>query len=308
MTTQEILDSNNTKTRKIELLLQAGMSRVEIANLGVLGKYGAIQNVYAKMQAGSLPTRRRGIDFFSFDRRFGVEIEAYNIPNRVLFDALIAEGVQVAVLGRDTRANSWKITTDSSISGNGVTNAFELVSPILVGEAGLAELEKVCRVLGRLNAKINKSCGLHIHFEAISFSLETWKNLMLNYAKLEDTIDSFMPNSRRADSNTYCKSLKRKVNFETLVQSATNLAQLHGRLESRYFKLNTKSFAEHKTVEFRQHSGTVEFDKIRNWILFLNGLCKKSELGMVQNIAIEGLEFITNESKAFYHNRISELS
>jgi len=301
MTIQEILNSNNTKTRKIELLLQAGMSRTEIANLGVLGKYGAIQNVYAKMQTGGLPNRRRAIDFFSFDRRFGVEIEAYNIPQQRLFDALIAEGIQVAILGRDTRANSWKITTDGSISGNGVTNAFELVSPILIGEAGLADLEKVCRVLGRLNAKINKSCGLHIHFEAISFNLATWKNLMLNYAKLEDTIDSFMPNSRRADNNTYCKSLKLKANFETLVQNASNLAQLHDRLESRYFKLNTKSFAEHKTVEFRQHSGTVEFEKMKHWILFLNGLCKKSEMGLVQNIAIESLEFITDESKAFYH-------
>ena len=37
--------------------------------------------------------------------------------------------------------------TDSSINGN---DTFELVSPILVGEAGLRELEKVCWVLDLL--------------------------------------------------------------------------------------------------------------------------------------------------------------
>ena len=53
----------------------------------------------------------------------------------------------------------WKLVTDSSLNGN---DTFELVSPILVGEDGLEELEKVCWVLDACNVKINGSCGMHV--------------------------------------------------------------------------------------------------------------------------------------------------
>ena len=36
----------------------------------------------------------------------------------------------------------------------------------------------------------------------------------------------------------------------------------------RYFKLNCQSFFRHGTIEFRHHSGTTDFAKIKNWILF----------------------------------------
>ena len=58
--------------------------------------------------------------------------------------------------------------TDSSLNGN---DTFELVSPILVGEAGLRELEKVCWVLDLCDVKVNESCGLHVHIDAAGFSM-----------------------------------------------------------------------------------------------------------------------------------------
>lgn len=64
----------------------------------------------------------------------------------------------------------WKLVTDSSLQGN---NTFELVSPILVGENGLKELETVCWVLDICNAKVNDSCGFHVHMDAASFNLDT---------------------------------------------------------------------------------------------------------------------------------------
>ena len=45
---QNILSGNATKTAKIIALLELGMTRTQIADLQVLGKYGAIQNVFAK--------------------------------------------------------------------------------------------------------------------------------------------------------------------------------------------------------------------------------------------------------------------
>lgn len=86
----------------------------------------------------------------------------------------------------------WKLVTDSSLNGN---DTFELVSPILVGEAGLRELEKVCWVLDLCDVKVNESCGLHVHIDAAGFSMETWRNLSLSYKHLEPVIDKFMPAS-----------------------------------------------------------------------------------------------------------------
>ena len=84
--------------------------------------------------------------------------------------------------------------TDSSLSGN---DTFELLSPILVGETGLRELEKVCWVLDLCDVKVNESCGLHVYIDATGFNMETWRNLALSYKHLEPVIDRFMPASRR---------------------------------------------------------------------------------------------------------------
>jgi hypothetical protein len=50
MTTQvqNIANGNGTKTAKIIALLELGLTRKQIAELQVLGAYGAIQNVFAK--------------------------------------------------------------------------------------------------------------------------------------------------------------------------------------------------------------------------------------------------------------------
>lgn len=96
--------------------------------------------------------------------------------------------------------------TDSSLNGN---DTFELVSPILVGEAGLRELEKVCWVLELCDVKVNESCGLHVHIDAAGFNMATWRNLALSYKHLEPVIDRFMPASRR--DNYYCQGLGHDV-------------------------------------------------------------------------------------------------
>jgi len=47
MTTTEILNSDKTKTRKMQLLFEAGYNRKEVATMIGCG-YGFVQNVYAK--------------------------------------------------------------------------------------------------------------------------------------------------------------------------------------------------------------------------------------------------------------------
>lgn len=46
---------------------------------------------------------------------------------------------------------------------------------------------------------------------------------------------------------------------------------------SRYFKVNLMSFQRHGTIEFRQHSGTVNATKIANWVRFLGQFIDNSK-------------------------------
>ena len=192
--------------------------------------------------------------------------------------------------------------TDSSLNGN---NTFELVSPILVGEAGLRELEKVCWVLELCGVKVNDSCGLHVHIDAAGFNMETWRNLALSYKHLEPVIDGFMPASRR--DNRYCWGLGHVS--DEMIRSARTVDELKGRIGDRYHKVNLEAYSRHKTVEFRQHSGTTNFTKMRNWVLFLHKMVTFATRGQVPAAtALRDIPFLDGEQKLYYKLRTKKLS
>lgn len=311
METQAILtNASLTKTEKIRQLLALGLTRRQVADL-TGGNYGFVQNVFARYWPERVQTRNsRPADIFNFtpfNRRFGVEIEAHNITREALASALRQAGIEVEVEGYNHYSRPhWKIVTDASLSG---TNTFELVSPILEGQAGLNELEKVCRVLKQKNAYINRTCGLHIHFDAQAIGLDHTKSILINYAHYEAVIDSFMPNSRRGNSNGYCQSLRSQTRR---IESARSMnALVDSVLTNRYYKVNLQSYTRHKTIEFRQHSGTIEFEKISTWVLFLHNLVEYSRSKRVEPAAanFESLRaFQQPEVLTYLNNRISELA
>lgn len=299
-----ILSQTTTKTRKIEQLLQLGLTRRQVADLVTNGNYGFVQNVYKKMLSRTVQAFPASIQLdYSFTRKFGIEIEAYNCTREKLASELRGAGIDVAVEGYNhTTRNHWKLVTDASLTGN---NTFELVSPVLEGEAGLKELEKVCWVLEFCDVKVNDSCGLHIHMDAADFDLQTWKNLALSYKHLERVIDSFMPQSRR--QNYYCKGLS----FISVadIQAAQNINDLRATFgNNRYRKVNLEAYARHRTVEFRQHSGTTNFTKMENWVRFLNGLITFAKSGIAANTSLENIPFLDEKQKLFYKLRTKKLA
>lgn len=299
-----ILSQTTTKTRKIEQLLQLGLTRRQVADLVTNGNYGFVQNVYKKMleRAGqNIPTSTQ-LDY-SFTRKFGIEIEAYNCTREKLASELRAAGIDVAVEGYNhTTRNHWKLVTDASLTGN---NTFELVSPVLEGETGLKELEKVCWVLEFCDVKVNDSCGLHIHMDAADFDLQTWKNLALSYKHLERVIDSFMPQSRR--QNYYCKGLSSISAVD--IQAAQSINDLQAAFgNNRYRKVNLEAYARHRTVEFRQHSGTTNFTKMENWVRFLNGLITFAKAGIAGTTSLDNIPFLDEKQKLFYKLRTKKLA
>ena len=305
---RNILEQSTTKTSKIEQLLRLGLMRREIADLVTRGNYGFVYNVEKKMleREGGVLLNRAATTLmdYTFTHKFGIEIEAYNCNMERLARELREAGIHVAVEGYNhTTRDHWKLVTDSSLQGN---NTFELVSPILVGENGLKELETVCWVLDICNAKVNDSCGFHVHMDAASFNLDTWKNLALTYKHLEHLIDAFMPRTRR--NNTYCKTLS-GVSDERIksVRTIDGLREVFN--NDRYHKVNFEAYSRHRTVEFRQHSGTTNFTKMENWIRFLNGLitfAKRSSLP--RRMTLEGLPFLDGKQKLFFKLRTKKLA
>ena len=205
------------------------------------------------------------------NRKFGIEMEIAGINRQTALAALRAVNVKVEDEGYNhTTRNHWKLVPDGS-----VRNGFEVVSPILSGEAGLAEAEIVARALDDAGASVNSSCGLHVHFDASDLDLKALKNILRRYAAHEAEIDAFMPGSRRGNENTYCKSLR---GLEQDFERAVSIEDLASRMCNRYFKVNLKSISRHGTIEFRQHSGTVNAAKIVNWVRFLADFIEQCKL------------------------------
>lgn len=204
--------------------------------------------------------------------QFGIELEVVGIEKTRALKALRAVGIQVEGELRNHEAKPhWKIVPDGSVA-----DGFEVVSPILKGDGGMAQAQIAARALEDAGAYANKSCGYHVHFDAGELGVNVLKQIIRRYAKHEAEIDAFMPPSRRGNENQYCKSLTTLIcdSFE----QATTPQQLAQAQPSRYYKVNLQSYQRHGTIEFRHHSGTVNAAKITNWICFLYEFieeCKK---------------------------------
>ena len=207
-----------------------------------------------------------------FNNKFGVEIEFKGISNNKAAQILNLVNVDTMVQNYNHRANNkWKIVTDSSVSVG-----YELVSPVLQGEDGLKEAMRAITALDDAGAHVDRQCGVHVHFDASDLTASDVKSLVRRYAQFEHEIDSFMPESRRANNNTYTKSLCDVITRRGFTD-ANNINEIGSAMGGRYFKINVESYRRHGTIEFRQHSGTLSALKLSNWVRFLADFIKASQ-------------------------------
>jgi hypothetical protein len=229
------------------------------------------------------------------DFTFGVELEAI-LPQTIAANPSHATAHQLAAAqltlaaGRAVHAlgythathSTWKLVTDSSVSGRPGRTAGrhggEFVSPILTGEAGLAETDAICAGLAQIGCDINTTCGLHVHVGLSGgrrIPFEAVQRAMQLYHTYEDVIDSFMAPTRRGQSNRYCRSIKAlpvaqikaSTSVAALIQAICSANRI-GSYEARFHKVNLVRHGERGTIEFRQHAGTVDARKVRMWIMF----------------------------------------
>lgn len=221
---------------------------------------------------------------FTSNRKFGVEIEFKGLDRTDAARALRTAGINVQIEGNvlcyhNTRSH-WKIVSDGSVHGG-----WELVSPPLSGNAGIDEVRKAATAMVEAGAFVDRECGLHVHVDANDLSAATIVNLTKRYAQHENEINKLIPSFRHS-----CSWAQGMSNVATMVsdylRSNPNATarQVCDRLNDRYYKLNLMAYAVHGTVEFRQHSGTVDGTKIANWIMFCVTFVEDSKV-TVQTVA-----------------------
>lgn len=245
-------------------------------------------------------------------RTFGVEIEclvpvpeigtkAYDVVQINGWDRWIADSIRAGASVNCQRGNfnrdtmSWGVKHDGSLrqddgrkrSPNG-DFLVEVVSPPLRGEEGIRDMKAVLRKLVRMNAKVNVSCGFHLHVGAQDLIVEEVANVYSHFLRYERFFDLILPLSRR--SNIYAYSLRNAIcggsldpNSDHAAQHAIlamrkaktseevrNLVTQHGGTDGHWAKLASYgargSLSRYGTMEFRQHSGTVNETKAENWV------------------------------------------
>lgn len=264
-----------------------------------LVKLGLMQHEVELLLSMQRSAKRNGTSFDFSKLTFGVEIESYHYTRESLIAAGVQNGLQVHSEGYNHRDNKtyFKIVSDSSLQGD---NTNEVVSPILKGNKGLNSLKAMCDTLAAVDARVNRSCGLHVHIGAENLSDDHYVRIVRNYQKLESVIDSFMPNSRRGNNSRWCHSLQ-GVDFSRCTTKRDVYDAMHG---DRYYKVNAVAYLRHKTIEFRQHSGTVEYEKISNWVKFLAKLVEYSYKHEISSCgSIEEIPFLKESEKTYFINR-----
>lgn len=218
---------------------------------------------------------------------FGVEIETYSgyVPNYIIYNS------------------NMKVVRDGSINRDGA-NGGEYVTGILHGDSGMKHLQNICYEISK-RCRVNQQCGLHVHIGGANFNKEF--NVYAYYLglKMQNEMFSIVPASRL--NNHYCSelpminfnelkaanNLNSKENYHDIIEvyysnifhylsggrdlcSNLNKKMKHpdGKwCKPRYHWLNlipcnfSKDGIVDGTIEFRHHSGTTNFKKIKNFIL-----------------------------------------
>jgi hypothetical protein len=278
---------------------------------------------------------------------FGIELELTS-PEHVDTDLIgsmlndkLCQTTTVTVVqgyrqGRQDIAG-WKLVPDGSIvcsRSHPNCNTFELVSPVLEGGNGLAQVNKVLQALGQMpGLKVNKSMGFHVHLDVSDLTQAQLIKICQNFIKYEHVVDALLPPSRRTGSqecDRYFKSnrdamrMRRSKDRHLALSRCQDIHDLSALLnpDGRYYKLNLQNLVTGRqpTLEFRQHSATINYQKVAAWVRFCTLLVQNSaslkaptpfKEGRTVDFGMDALFQYVIKDRAlrnFYKGRLEELA
>lgn len=191
--------------------------------------------------------------------------------------------------------SDWKavIGDDGSITsyyGNG--NTAELKTSPASGRFLIEQVTEMCEALKSAKARVNKTCGLHVHVDARDFSKGDLAKVIMYWPKVQTALfrkvskyrkHSRWCNPRQLHSDQYlidsCKNSPEEKLFKH------NLISYVGGLGERYSALNLQALQKHHTFENRMHQATLDPEKIIKWAKFNSNFIET-----VKNSSYEDLE------------------
>lgn len=223
------------------------------------------------------------------NRRFGIELEIYapvlansclSDVQRNLADILTANGINAVArnYSHEPLNNAdVAIETDGSIGGtsNFKSIAFasiEVKTRIITLADYKQIMPKVLEILKFLGFRINSTCGFHIHYASEEVKTQGYKFIrsLLNCCyKYENCFLNIISESRR--QNHFCKGLP--SNYQN-IWNRTSGRRFQSMIRShfdRYYGLNlTHIYEPDPHIEIRFHQGTLDYEKITNWLFLWN--------------------------------------
>jgi len=205
---------------------------------------------------------------FNESRAYGIELEVLSQYSAGYVAIKLTEaGIPTQAEGYNHNlSNAWKIVPDGSLPRNGI----ELVSPKLYGTDGLNQIKTVCEVLnsltygGRKTISVNRACGFHVHHNAADLTKTQYSNIISLTTRVQPFINLLLP--ERIGSR-WCK----QVTFDLIKQNQRrNISLLLG--GDRYYVVNASAYDRHRTIEFRSHTGTTNYEKIAAWVIFTQNI------------------------------------
>jgi hypothetical protein len=215
----------------------------------------------------------------------GIEIEA-SVPEKN-WDKL------KELLGKTGFAQFINMGTDGSVTSNDFYKGAEirLCIPTLKVED---VINAVCAALLAVKARVDRSCGLHVHLDARDVLNVDHEQMFKNLVRQQLPLYLTQPASRRG--NRYCKWTFK----DDLGES------------DRYKTINPESYDKYQTIEVRLHSGTIIADKIIKWTRLLEAIAYgksfKNEFQTVEGLlnALVERDSITESTKDYFIQRAAK--
>ena len=225
-------------------------------------------------------------------QKFGIEIEMTGITRAAAAQVIAGHfdtsathvgGMYDAFAVRDGDDRQWKVVSDSSIrresrrgQSSNASYAVEFVSPICKYE-DIETIQELIRKLRSAGAKVNDSCGIHVHIDASPHDVKTLRNIVNIMAAKEDLLYKTL--KVNVSREHYCAKADTRFLDELNAKRPTSMDTLesiwyNGRSgrnyhydESRYHGLNLHSVFSKGTIEFRLFNSTLHAGEIKSYKL-----------------------------------------
>ena len=210
----------------------------------------------------------------------------------------------------DTSKSTWDCVHDGSLNCG---SEFRL-REVYQGDRLFKEVRDFCMLLQGRAYKIDDTCSVHIHIDAIDMNLNSLKNLIKLHRRYEEFLyDSVSPlriNERfcrptKSTRPSLTRNPARKYSFTPLgnAMTTTNLRdfklayydcgssrqaqayterELRKYYDGRYWGLNVHSIFLNGTVEVRHLHGTLDPNEINSWALINLAMVHKSITGLTR--------------------------